>query len=598
MPAKKYKLFKNDGSNGDVPQCAFFFSPDGCRNGDKCKFSHKLPSEQNKPSDDTFDDSSAIVSSESEDETPPKQQQQTKKEKIEKKKNTPSTSDKKQNATPNKPNPPKKKITPNKTSNVTPNKKSPNPNESNKKRKRNQNETNNSAVDPELGLFCKPTKRVKETNGKETNTPNSKRVTTPKSSAPKEQKKAEPQVPAFRTLNLPIAGFNTETGEVQHSRPSSPAETEENTLPKEDPKPKYPIPQSTPEGLIWRKAVENTRANPKYESIYDFEKVKSQCEENGVTKRDEWIKARPFGLWCSKNPHAIAIDCEMCETKDPDSGTHDHKALCRLSVVNAVNPSEVLLDTLVKPVWPVVDYRTRINGIKQENLDSVEFTLRHAQAFMMALCSEETVILGHALHNDLAALKMEHHCNVDSALLFKSKDAETPTCSLKDLAKSVTGKEMPNIHCSVNDARTALICLKDGYLDKDCNPEPVEKTIRKPKFAESAELFVHRIPKGCKTDHIKNMFLAHTSIIPEEVPDLSFGATTGKTTVSFTSPGHANLAFATLDGEAKPDKTGRMQKRIYLRNGDYTYVRKMTMERKKSVRRESGAGEQKNQSAE
>ena len=67
-----------------------------------------------------------------------------------------------------------------------------------------------------------------------------------------------------------------------------------------------------------------------------------------------------------------------------------------------------------------------------------------------------------------------------------------------------------------------------------------------------------------KTEHIKNMFLSYTSIVPDEVPDITYGADTGKTTVSFTSPEHANLAFRTFESEEKPDKTGRMQKRIYF----------------------------------
>lgn len=79
----------------------------------------------------------------------------------------------------------------------------------------------------------------------------------------------------------------------------------------------------------------------------------------------------------------------MCETKDPVTGKSDTKALCRLSVVNADDPNEVLLDTLVKPEWPVVDYRTWINGITKKDLDGVQFTLRHAQMFMHTLCSEQ-----------------------------------------------------------------------------------------------------------------------------------------------------------------------------------------------------------------
>jgi hypothetical protein len=100
------------------------------------------------------------------------------------------------------------------------------------------------------------------------------------------------------------------------------------------------------------------------------------------------MTTRPHGSWCT-SPAAIAIDCEMCETRDPTTGKSDTKALCRLSVVNADNPQEILLDTLVKPEWPVVDYRTWVNGIKREDLEGVEFTLGHAQLFMGMLVSDQ-----------------------------------------------------------------------------------------------------------------------------------------------------------------------------------------------------------------
>jgi len=37
----------------------------------------------------------------------------------------------------------------------------------------------------------------------------------------------------------------------------------------------------------------------------------------------------------------------------------------------------------------------------------------------------------------------------------------------------------------------------------------------------------------------------------------------------------------TLEGEAKPDKTGRLQKRVYLKTGGYIHVRQMTAPRKR-----------------
>ncbi len=584
MAEKKYKLFKADGASGDAPPCAFFLSPQGCRNGDKCKFSHKIPSKDQPPV--TIEESSSdVVSSESEDESGTEHQQQ---------KDVKTTTPKAKTAE-------KKQV--DKTESST--------TDSKKKRKRKNQEDgvniSNGGSDPDLGLFAKPPKRAnkgkegeassvqspKQATTKASTTPKSVKVNlppppqsstpTPKPKATSAKKKAKPavnEIPNFRSLNLPITGFSTETGVDRTSSTTNINDNPSNQNKKGNDK--YPLPKSTPEGLKWQNAVIASRSNPKFESIFSYDKMKELDEESGIIAAKDWIKAKQFGNWCSNNPHAIAIDCEMCATKCPDTGNMDHKALCRLSIVNAMNPDDVLIDTLVKPDWPIVDYRSRINGIKEDDLENVEFTLRHAQMFMMALCSDETVIIGHAIHNDLAALKMEHYCVVDSALLFTCKDAPDATCSLKDLAKSVMKKDMPNIHCSLNDARTTLFCIEEGYVKKDGKPEPIERTLRDKKKGMD-ELFVHRIPKGMKPEHIKNMFLTYTFITPEEVPDIVFGADTGKTTVTFASAQHANLAFKSLDGDAAPDKTGRMQKRIYLRNGSYAYVRKMTMDKKKPI---------------
>jgi RNA exonuclease 1 len=98
----------------------------------------------------------------------------------------------------------------------------------------------------------------------------------------------------------------------------------------------------------------------------------------------------------------------MCETTDPVTDGKNSSALVRVSIVDGVNPSEVLLDSLVAPNWPISEMRTRIHGIAESNLTGVTFTLRHAQAFLMKVCSDQTIIVGHALHHDLRALKLQH----------------------------------------------------------------------------------------------------------------------------------------------------------------------------------------------
>jgi RNA exonuclease 1 len=307
----------------------------------------------------------------------------------------------------------------------------------------------------------------------------------------------------------------------------------------------------------------------------------------------------------------------MCETRDPITGKVDTKALCRLSIVDADTPNgPVLLDTLVKPKWPVVDYRTWINGISAENLSHVEFTLDHAQAFMDALCSDQTVIIGHAVHNDLSALKLDHGCIVDTAMLYSHAAVTTTdesnaegnsssgglTPSLRNLAHGVLGgREMPDVHDSVNDARVALACAQ-YYVDMGGKVNTIDKVYKRsdrPNNNSSnstpggggggrngggsdqqhtAILLVHRLPVNTLPEHLTEMFLAYSSIRPKTVPGIAYNGVHGKCHVEFTSAAHAELAYSTLVGEERADKTGKMQKRVGLKGGGYVCVRKMKKE--------------------
>jgi RNA exonuclease 1 len=232
-----------------------------------------------------------------------------------------------------------------------------------------------------------------------------------------------------------------------------------------------------------------------------------------------------------------------------------------------------------------------VNGISAEHLDNVQFTLRHAQAFMMSLCTEETVILGHAVHNDLAALRIDHSTVVDSACLYTASDSETAMVSLRDLAAHMLKIEMPEKHDSVNDARIAYQAL-DLFRTSDGKVESIPRTSIKNNTLRSvdyeSQLFVHRIPKNaCEETQLSQMFLSYTHVQPIKVDEIEYNAdtggstatnTSGKTHVYFASGRHGNLAFDSLEGKGVADASGRLQKKVFLKNGDYIRIRKMAYE--------------------
>jgi RNA exonuclease 1 len=570
---KKYTLFSAANAEaGAKPVCAFFASAAGCRNGDKCKFSHTLAKNSSAPAD-----ASSVVSSESSLSVDApivaaapavvvvagapaavKQESSSNDDNIFVK-----MSDVKQA----------------KTTDAA---------EAEKKKKRRGKRSLDE--DPFANPKGKVAKTAEESPKKAApkKDPPPPIVTTVKSATkkPKQtptQPTATPTGSSFWAMDLPVASFScmpsdepkTPKSETATSPTPTAATTPSNApIVKKDDTPKRPIPKANPIGRKWLAAIQKTVKHPRYVRAYDFIRYQQQDVEVGLTEA-AWIEAKPYGEWCAKNPQVIAMDCEMCETADPVSGLKDSRALCRISVVDVMT-NEVLLDTLVKPAWPVSDYRTWVNGIGAENLENVQFTLRHAQAFMLKVCSEETVIMGHALQNDLAAIRMIHHSVVDSAYLFPVKDQPNASISLKDLTKSVLSIDMPKTHDSVNDTRMTMECLKH-WLKKEGRVEPIVRAAT-PSYA--AQLFVHRIPKNlCEESHLSRMFLHHTSIEPTTVETIEFAGEVGKTHIIFKSGKHASLAFDCLEGIGHPDASGKLQKKVFLKTGGYVRVRKMVHER-------------------
>jgi len=549
--AKKYKLLAANA--GEKAVCAFYSSPAGCRNGDKCKFLHPTSTSQSKPTNAVKrSDDSSVVSSESEGEVQVKEESTTAIDVFD-----PFESN---GAPPLRENGDKKQ------------------NKEQQKRKKKRKSIGNDGKDPFSAPKTKssdnePVQRIKKIKI-ENNAPT-------------------PTNTKFTSFvsNLPVASFSVPGAESTPLKKeakgmTSPTiTTSTHNTPKKNEEIQRILPKSTAIGRKWQKAIIQSRKHDRYSNAYDFARYKDNDEKNGI--QSTWVKAKAFGSWCESNPQAIAIDCEMCESRDPLSGAKNAKALCRLSVVNAENPEEVLLDTLVKPSWPVSDYRSRINGITKEHLDNVEFTLRHAQAFMMALCNEETVIVGHAVNNDLVALNMEHDVVADSSFLFRANESPNAPPSLKDTVMTMFKKEMPQTHDSVNDSRKALECVLH-WVENDGKVDLVERSPKYPNQKQGSQLFVHRIPKVCKAEHLSNMFLKHTSIQPTDVEEIQFSGNTGKTHVNFKSMRHANLVFETLDGNPEEEKSGRLQKKVYLRNGDYVRVRKMIHVKRSNQNNKSG----------
>eukprot|EP00434_Breviolum_minutum_P028663 symbB.v1.2.025364.t1/scaffold2456.1/size78816/5 len=100
----------------------------------------------------------------------------------------------------------------------------------------------------------------------------------------------------------------------------------------------------------------------------------------------------------------------MVETEDNDN------ALARVCACNA--SGQILMDRLVKPDGVVVDARTAITGIELSDLQTLDFGLSDAQAELRKLISPHTVLVGHTVHRDLEALRMDALLIFDISLLY------------------------------------------------------------------------------------------------------------------------------------------------------------------------------------
>ncbi|XP_023098758.1 RNA exonuclease 4 isoform X2 [Felis catus] len=97
---------------------------------------------------------------------------------------------------------------------------------------------------------------------------------------------------------------------------------------------------------------------------------------------------------------ALAIDCEMVGVGPKG----EESVAARVSVVN--QHGKCVYDKCIKPTQPVTDYRTAVSGMRPENLKQGEnFEVVQKEVADML---KGRILVGHALHNDLKVLFLDH----------------------------------------------------------------------------------------------------------------------------------------------------------------------------------------------
>jgi DNA polymerase III epsilon subunit-like protein len=148
----------------------------------------------------------------------------------------------------------------------------------------------------------------------------------------------------------------------------------------------------------------------------------------------------------------LGLDCEMVQTKNG-------LELARLSVIDWEDRR--LLDCIVQPSNPVLDYLTPYSGITQEILEHSEDKLESARDKLISLMGPHTILCGHSLENDLNALQLIWNRCVDVSILYPHPGGPPMKSSLKYLTKKYLDREIQaGSHDSVEDAQAAMDLIR------------------------------------------------------------------------------------------------------------------------------------------
>jgi len=163
----------------------------------------------------------------------------------------------------------------------------------------------------------------------------------------------------------------------------------------------------------------------------------------------------------------VALDCEMCQTAE------GHQ-VARVTLVN--DRDDVLLDAIVKPVLPIVDFLTQYSGMTAELIAAATHTFAEVQEAVRAILDGDgsgggggvpAFVVGHSVDGDLRSLKMVHSRVMDTSVAYLHPAGLPIRHALRHLVRTHLHREIQTGHgvagaghCSTEDAIAALHLVK------------------------------------------------------------------------------------------------------------------------------------------
>ncbi|CAA7259853.1 unnamed protein product [Cyclocybe aegerita] len=159
-----------------------------------------------------------------------------------------------------------------------------------------------------------------------------------------------------------------------------------------------------------------------------------------------------------------AVDCEMIYTTGG-------MRVARVSVVDG--SGKEVLDEIIRMDEGVlvVDYNTRFSGITEENHATATLDLAGVRQALKSFVNSDTILIGHALDNDLKTLRIIHHRCIDTALLFPHKAGPPYRRALRELVREKLNKVIQTGgatqgHSSLEDASATLDLVRWFIMNK------------------------------------------------------------------------------------------------------------------------------------